>query len=425
MSLESLKENIKYEKEIINEVALFSSQLEQAKLNNQVDDEKLLGRTITSLFKLLEIINKSLPQILMVLGVPEQVETKVEKEELKDEGLIRVSYNFPSGKKYVTINKKDKEKFINELSLSFSSIKKLGKAEKVVGVVRVFKKPSLYAKFSNRFFSNLSNLIVGKGYFKDLNVDLRKANLPYLLNTYISMGLMSAVLGAVVGLISFVVILFFVKDFLIYLLLILGLPLLTLASFYFYPYLEKGNIEKRTNQELPFVVIHMSAIAGSKIEPSQIFKIIALGGEYPYSNHELKKVINQVNVYGYDLVNALKNAARSTASKKFGELFNGLATTISSGGNLNEFLEKRAESLLFEYRLERERFTRTAETFMDIYISVVIAAPMIMMLMLILISISGISIGLSIFSLSLIIVLIVSLINVIFLVILHIKQPSY
>ena len=85
MSLESLKENIKYEKEIINEVALFSSQLEQAKLNNQVDDEKLLGRTITSLFKLLEIINKSLPQILMVLGVPEQVETKVEKEELKDE----------------------------------------------------------------------------------------------------------------------------------------------------------------------------------------------------------------------------------------------------------------------------------------------------------------------------------------------------
>ena len=139
----------------------------------------------------------------------------------------------------------------------------------------------------------------------------------------------------------------------------------------------------------------------------------------------MKKVINQVNVYGYDLVNALKNAARATSSTKIAELFNGLATTISSGGSLTSFLEKRTETLLFDYRLERERSTKMAETFMDIYISVVIAAPMIMMLLLVLMSVSQISLGLSLEALTVLIISIVALINLIFIAVLHIKQPVY
>jgi flagellar protein FlaJ len=171
--------------------------------------------------------------------------------------------------------------------------------------------------------------------------------------------------------------------------------------------------------------MHMSAIAGSGIEPSQIFKIIALGNEYPYTKQEIKKILNQINVYGYDLVNALKNSASTTSSPKMAELFNGLATTISSGGSLTDFLDKRTETLLFDYRLEKERSTKLAETFMDIYISVVIAAPMIMMLLLVLISVSHISIGLGILEITLLIISIISLINILFLVILKVKQPGY
>ena len=102
-----------------------------------------------------------------------------------------------------------------------------------------------------------------------------------------------------------------------------------------------------------------------------------------------------------------------------------LSSTISSGGSLNEFFEKRAETLLTEYRLEREKFTRVAETFMDIYISIVIAAPMILMLLLIMISISGISIGFTTQQMTLLIILIISAVNVLFIGFLQIKQPSY
>jgi flagellar protein FlaJ len=203
------------------------------------------------------------------------------------------------------------------------------------------------------------------------------------------------------------------------------IPICTFFAFYLYPYSERKSIAKKIDQELPFVTIHMSAIAGSGIEPSQIFKIIALGREYPYTKQEIKKVLNQINIYGYDLVSSLKNSARTTSSSKLAELFNGFATTISSGGELAEFLDKRAESLMFDYRLEKEKQTKIAETFMDIYISVVIAAPMIMMILLILISVSNIGGGLGINALTLIILSIVSLINIVFLAVLHLKQPGY
>ena len=105
-------------------------------------------------------------------------------------------------------------------------------------------------------------------------------------------------------------------------------------------------------------------------------------------------------------------------------MFGGLSTTIHSGGGLKEFFEKRGETLLIGYRLEREKYTRIAETFMDIYISVVIAAPMILMLLLILISISQMDFGLTQNQLSILIISIISVINIIFIGFLHIKQPN-
>ncbi len=71
----------------------------------------------------------------------------------------------------------------------------------------------------------------------------------------------------------------------------------------------------------------------------------------------------------------------------------GISITVNSGGDINKFFTKRSQSLLLEYRLEREKYAKGIETLMDIYISIVIAAPMILLLLLIMISVSGIDIA--------------------------------
>ncbi|HEB47155.1 MAG TPA: hypothetical protein ENI22_01670, partial [Candidatus Pacearchaeota archaeon] len=173
-----------------------------------------------------------------------------------------------------------------------------------------------------------------------------------------------------------------------------------------------------------FAAIHMSAISSSMIEPSKIFSIIISTKEYPYLEKEFIKLQNEINIYGYDLVTALRNRSFNSPSRKLSELFNGLATSITSGGNLSDFFEKRSQSLLFEHRLDKEKQSKASETFMDIYISVVIAAPMILMLLLMMMRISGLGISLSPSMITLIMVLGVTLINIFFLTFLHLKQPE-
>lgn len=432
MTLDALKNNIQQERRIIKDISLLTDQLEIAYFKN-TGDKNIIDMTITSLVSQLRILNKSDLVLLEGIGLM--------KEEPKRK-LVNVDYLIGEGKEAAVIDEASRKEFLTHLNVSAQALKRLKKKYKVrVKEVVDFKKPSKLAKISNQVFGEIGNTLANNPNFRHLGENLKKANMPFLLNTYISIIFLSTLIALVISIFLWIFFMFFELTLLLPFLalsdenpffrllknswILLAIPGATYLAFYFYPWTERTSLEKRINQELPFVVIHMSAVAGSGIEPSQIFKIIALSAEYPYTRQEIKKVINQVNVYGYDLVNALKNSARLTASKKLAELFNGFSTSITTGTSLNEFLDKRAETLLFEYRLERERYTKTAETFMDIYISIVISAPMIMMILLVLIKVSGASFGLTLGGLTALMILIIGLVNVLFLVFLHLKQPNF
>ena len=290
------------------------------------------------------------------------------------------------------------------------------------------RNPGFYVKAANALFYNLSEQLNEKGYFKDLRSDLRTAGMAIFSASYISVMFFSAIL-VFIG--SIIITLVLSSSNLTFFVIIrdIGMSLVLGASafmvLYFYPSLEKGSLKGKIDDELPFVALNMSAIAGSGLEPSKIFELLAADKDNPAVAGEFRKIVNQVNIYGYDVITVLKNIAKETASKKLAELLNGMAVTISEGGALTDFLSKRAETLFFDYKLSRERYTKLAETFMNIYISVVITAPMIFSLMILLMGVSGFGLGLSTAVLSFILILGVSMINVVFLVVLHLKQPSY
>ena len=282
--------------------------------------------------------------------------------------------------------------------------------------------------------------MLGKNRFRNLRRNLIRANLPYLPKSYVSVILLTTVLAFIIGFFLFIFFIFFsisfsspfitlIKaDFLMRMAKVSWLlvvpPLGSFLLLYLYPSMERKSVENKMDKELPFVAIHLSAISGSMVEPSRMFNILIATHEYPTIEKEFIKILNKINIYGYDLVNALRDSASNCASKRLAELFNGLATTITSGGDLQVFFEKRSQSLLFEYRLAREKYTRSAETFMDIYISVVIAAPMIFMLLFIIIKVGLGGISLSTGTITFLMILGVSLINIVFLSFLYLKGQS-
>jgi len=428
-SFEKFKKIISKENGIVKELNSLFNYFKDVK---NIEEKKMVSFQITSLKNSLRETNESIAKALGGISLAKPLYSQ---EKPSEKNIEQKESEFPK-------SSIKKNKLMNGITLSElekETLKRLKRKEKKI-IERKLKKPNKYVKISNRVFSNFSRSLLDKKIFLTLKRDLIKTNLQFIPASYISVILFTTLFSAIIGLFVFLFFLFFnlgaelpiislvTENIWIRLLkvfwILFAIPIGTFLIMYFYPSVEKKFAEGKINQELPFATIHMASISNSMVEPSKIFSIIISTNEYPYLEKEFTKLMNEINIYGYDLVSALRNVAFNSPSAKLTELFKGLATTINSGGDLPGFFDKRAQSLLFEYRLEREKYTKFAETFMDIYISVVIAAPMILMLLLIMMKISGLGISLSTSLITLIMVLGVSIINIVFLTFLHLKQPS-
>ncbi len=285
------------------------------------------------------------------------------------------------------------------------------------------KNGSEYVRFANKLFLKTSEKFVP--VFSSLEQDLKRSNLGIILVSYISTMLFSVLLSFVASLMIFTLLLVANPAYWIHFWYIIIVPILTFVFFYIYPSSEVTANEKEITYELPFATIHMAAIAMSDVEPTKIFKIISSTNDYSHVGREMKKIVAQVEIYGYDLVTSLKNVASRISNDKMAELLGGLAINISTGGELKAYLEKKAESYLNDYRLTRKKYIDIAGTFMDIYIAILIATPLILVLMFVLMNVSGIGFeGVPLSSLMFIAIGVVIVLNIIFLFILNIKQPK-
>lgn len=431
-NFDKIKKILSQQKKSVEDLKRYSEEyLKEGYLNSE---RKIIAQRIETLKEEIIYYKQKIEKAILEIGQAKEENYKIEQEsKLKDSEnyLIQEGDTLRSkGGKTYNLKELKAHQLENE-TLRRLREKKKEKEEKKT-------KNTKYTEISSRFFSKLSKKLLGKESFKELEKNLIRANLDYVPTGYVSTILFSTIIATIIGGFVFLFFLFFgiqatvpfiirtadsisVRFLKVFWILLLA-PIGTFILMYLYPSMEKKAAETKINLELPFATIHMSAISGSMINPIKIFEIIISTKEYPSLEKEFTKLLNEINIYGSDLVSALKNSARNTPSKKLSELLNGLATTINSGGDLPKFFEKRSENLMFEYRLNREKATKAAETFMDIYISVVVAAPMVLMLLLMMMKISGLGLSLSVSVITLMMVLGVVVINIIFLTFLHMKK---
>lgn len=408
MSYQILGKNIQEAQKIIRDLKKITYNLKYSDPRERI----FYLKSLNSLMLRLDMINNAIPNLVESVG----------RLSNKNLDVINVSYSSPvqNEKSFVSIKKEDKEKFLKELSLSDENIGKIGSIKKENTGVR----PSVVAKISSKFFGKISQKFKGN-IFDDLGVDLKKSNSRFLLETYISIALFFSSTIFLLSLIIIILCAIFIPSALMFLWVPFVVFFFSFVGFYLFPSLEKSSIEKNISNELPFAIIYMSAISGVNVDPTKIFKLVSDSPEYPNIGIEMRKVINQIEIYGYDLVTALKSVSKITTNVKLAQLLNGMATNISSGSSLKNFLEKESDNLLADYKLDREKYNSIATTFMDVYISVLITAPLIMVMLVVIMNLTNMSIGgLASGTLVGIAIGMVALFNIIFLIFLQIKQPK-
>lgn len=437
---EKLKELISRERRICMELTSLEKYLNGA----EPGEKRIVTSQIILVKQAFRKTNEEIPFALEKINLLKPLNQEKKDEEKPKEETPKIEEKIVPVKNFQNFNTMPETtekgytlKDLKPTRLEKLTLKRMKEQEKKIEVQKE-KKPSEYIKMANKFFSKFSDKIVSEKTFTDLERDLRQANLQFTPRSYISVILLTSCIAFIAGILIGLFFFFFnissampiitkatgeIGGRLLKSLLIMVLaPVVTFIIMYSYPNVEKSSTESRIEDELPFATIHMSAISGSMIDPSRIFDIIISTHEYPYLEKEFKKLINEINLYGYDLVSALRNSSYNTPSKKLSELFNGLATTINSGGDLPQFFDKRSQTLLFENRLGQEKKTKAAETFMDIYISLVVAAPMILMILLMMMKISGLGVSMSTSMITIIMVVAVTMINVVFLTFLQLKK---
>lgn len=286
-------------------------------------------------------------------------------------------------------------------------------------------KTNPYAKISNYFMENLTFNITRKypNFFQPLYESLKLANIKLLSKTYIDIMLFSTILIFPISTIIYLIVfLSIIKA------LALGIitSLATFAFIYLYPHTIIKTKRMKIKTELVFAIIHMAAVSGSGTPPHRIFKLLIESKEYPELEWELKRIINNMNIFGYNLVTSLKIVASTTPSGDLKELLNGMVSTIETGGDITTYLKDKAEDSLNQYRLDQRKYLETISNYSDIYTGILIAAPLLLIITLaILEKISPTIGGLQISTIAAVgTYLGMPLINIAFLTFINILQPE-
>ncbi len=293
--------------------------------------------------------------------------------------------------------------------------------------------PNTYGTLSNKFFGELTDRLLKKKspLVKHLSDSVRISGMNILSKTYVSTAFFSTFFGAII-LAVLAVLLTAAAGLQIPIVILSGLftllagAALIFGIMYAYPASEAAKKSKAINNDLPFAIIHMAAVAGSGAQPIAIFKLLLKSEEYKGLESEIKKIVNFVNLFGYDLSTALKNVSLRTPSKRLKELLTGIAATIESGGSLKSYLGSVADDSMNTYRLERKKYVESLSTYSDIYTGVLIAAPLLLMVTLAIINMMGGKIaGLSVASIAWFGTLAaLPVINILFYLFLNITQPE-
>ena len=291
------------------------------------------------------------------------------------------------------------------------------------------------------FFGSLANLTIKRislflldtfpDFFKDLYHALRLANIKLLSNTYVNIMVLGVLSAFIAGLAFFG---FFFSttplppvQILLRTFMMSGLlGLITFAGFYAYPYSLVKQRRRSINTNLPFAINHMAAVSASGVAPTKMFKLISQSKEYGEVSEEVEKIVNYIEVFGYDVLTGIKAVAATTPSYQFKDFFEGMVSTTQTGGDISSFLSQKAGEAMLNYKLERKKYTETISTYSDIYTGILIAAPLFFVAALSLVSLLGGKIGG--IDVNIIIVLgtyvIIPVLNIGFLTFLELTQPE-
>jgi flagellar protein FlaJ len=238
-------------------------------------------------------------------------------------------------------------------------------------------------KIATRLFGDMLKPYLD--FFEGLRLSMRSANLAIPVEEYVSLMLLfsfvafaaSLVLGAFF--ITLLVTTLSGAEALIYsytlcIIVALASSAATFISGYYYPFFRAKNLGNRIDKSLPFAVFFMATSASSKVTPLEIFRMLST--KSGAIGEEAKRVYNDVKTLGMNLPDALQKLAARTPSATFSDLIWGMISTMTTGGDMEQYLDGKTRTFMSQYRRQLEEYSKQVALYTEVYITAIIVGTL-------------------------------------------------
>lgn len=232
---------------------------------------------------------------------------------------------------------------------------------------------------------------------KSLELNLSKAAVKMTFQAYLGLMAFAMIISIILG---------FVFSFLI---LSINLPIVSASIFsvivallagiisfgvcYVYPILTISSKVRKIEANLPLTANFLSVLASSGMPPERIFRSLANVGDEFGVGEEIRRAIADTEIMGLDLNDALKRASVRSSSTKFGAMLDGIVTTSHMGGDLASFLRDESEKFKKTRVTAMKSFLDSLAGMAEMYVSFMIALPLVLVVMLSVMSFLGGGLG--------------------------------
>jgi len=156
---------------------------------------------------------------------------------------------------------------------------------------------------------------------------------------------------------------------------------MTYFVFLLYPGILSGERRRSIDATLPYAINYITAMSTAGITPAEVFHLLGDSNIYGECAVEARYITREVELFGKDLVDALRICSAYTPSQRMKDFLQGAMASISSGGNLTEYFRTKAEEYKHENRLNQKMFLETLGLISESYVTALVAGTLFIIIL--------------------------------------------
>jgi len=155
---------------------------------------------------------------------------------------------------------------------------------------------------------------------------------------------------------------------------------LTYAAFLMYPGIEASNRRRNIDASLPYAINYITSMSTAGITPAEIFRLLGDSPIYGECSVEARYIAREIDIFGRDLIDAIRLVSASTPSKRMKEFLQGAMASISSGGNLTDYFRNKADQYALENRQSQKQFLDFLSLIAESYVTAMVAGTLFLII---------------------------------------------